>query len=59
MATVLASDIGSVMHGPADAFSCSVTFFKKTEEIEEDWSLANLDGFFSFQKKRDQNIVLQ
>ena len=34
-ATTLASDVGSVMRGPADAFSRSVTFFQKKGETEK------------------------
>jgi|Transcript_18649 hypothetical protein len=56
-ATALASDVGSVMRGPADAFSRSVTFFKKMEETEKDWSLVLVDSSRS-KKKRDQKIVV-
>jgi hypothetical protein len=56
-ATALASDVGSVMRGRADAFSRSVTFFKKTEEIEKDWSLILVNSSRS-KKKRDQKIVV-
>jgi hypothetical protein len=45
------------MRGPADAFSRSVTFFKKMEETEKDWSLVLVDSSRS-KKKRDQKIVV-
>ena len=44
LATALASEINSVMHGPKDAFLRSVTFYKdRPEDNVDNWSLTLLD----------------
>lgn len=56
-ATALASDVGSVVRRPADAFSRSVTLFKKKGSDEKDWNIMLVD-YTDPKKKKVTKIIV-
>jgi len=60
-ATTLASEVGSVVGAPADAFSRSVTFFKKKGDNpgaeRKDWNIVVVDPPPSTKKKNQKLII--